>query len=270
MTEIVQVILESECTDVELAAVTEAFESAGIPAQVEASYSRRAAEVLPWLIEIEKSAKYLAAAITGGLLAAPGADAWTSLKRLVGRLYKARKDSRGNVVVRDPDTNTEIALERDLPDEAYQRLLEIESPRAPQSGIPRWDRERRQWVDPLAGLLRCGYPGCTAAATEGRVRQLRPTAMERREFCDPHAVAADLGDEQRGSEDRVKLGCPCYVRCLSDIQVSALSLIVRGLERRWDWAPSATIQLTRNRQLNLRADGIGIQQGRLQMALRWL
>jgi hypothetical protein len=40
----------------------------------------------------------------------------------VGRLYKARKGN-GNVVLRDSDTNTEILLEPDLPDEAYQQLL---------------------------------------------------------------------------------------------------------------------------------------------------
>lgn len=193
--EIVEVILESEATDTDQAAVAEVFESEGIRAEVNAAFVRRSADVLPWLIEIEKGAKYLAVALAGGLLAAPGADGWAAVKRLVGRLYEARKGSPGNVVVRDPGTNTEIPLEPDLPDEAYQRLLEIESPQAPQSGILRWDRERRQWVDPLAGLLRCCYPGCSEAATEGRVRQLSPTAMERREFCEPHAARADLGDD---------------------------------------------------------------------------
>lgn len=191
--EIVEVILESEATDADRAAVAEVFDSAGVPAEVKGAYVRRSAEALPWLIEIEKGAKYAVAMLAGGALSGPGQDAWTALKKLVSRLYKARK-GQGSVVLRDPDTNTEIPLEPDLPDEAYRQLLEMESPRAPQSGILRWDRERRQWVDPLVGLLRCRYPGCTEAATEGRVRQLSPTARERREFCDPHAVAADLGD----------------------------------------------------------------------------
>jgi hypothetical protein len=195
MSEIVLVILESEVTEADRAAVAEVFESAGIPADVKGAYIRESAEALPWLIQIEKDARYLAAALAGGLLSAPGADAWAALKRLVGRLYEARKGAPGNVVVRDPDTKTEIPLEPDLPDDAYQRLLEIESPRAPQSGILRWDRERQQWVDPLAGRFRCRYAGCSEPATEGRVRQLSPTSTERREFCEPHAAAADLGDD---------------------------------------------------------------------------
>jgi hypothetical protein len=194
MSEVVEVILESEATDADRAAVAEAFASVGITAQVEGAYARRSAQVLPWLIEIERDLKYLVDALILGGVAAAGADGWKALRELVGRLYKARR-GEGNVVVRDPDTNTEIPFEPDLPDEAYQRLLEIESPRAPQSGILRWDRERRQWVDPLAGRFRCRYPGCTEAATEGRVRQLSPTSSERREFCDPHAAAVDLGDD---------------------------------------------------------------------------
>jgi hypothetical protein len=195
MSEIVQVILESESTDADRATVAEVFESAGIRAEVEGAYIRESAQVLPWLIQIERDLKYLVDAVALGGVAAAGADGWMLLKDLVTSLYKARK-GQGEVVLRDPDTRTEIPLPPNLPDEAYQKLLEIESPRAPQSGVLRWDRERHQWVDPLGGLLRCRYPGCTEAAVEGRVRQLSPTSMERREFCDPHAAAADLGDSR--------------------------------------------------------------------------
>jgi hypothetical protein len=89
----------------------------------------------------------------------------------------------------------EILLPAELPDEAYQRLLELEAARPLQSGILRWDREQRAWIDPLAGYLWCRYPGCAEPAAEGRVRQHGPTAVEHREFCDVHAAAADLGDE---------------------------------------------------------------------------
>jgi hypothetical protein len=195
MAEIIQVTLESEAADADLAAVAGVFESAGIPVEIEGAYIRHSAQILPWLIEIESSFRYLAAGAAGGAVAAIGTDGWIAVKRLVGCLYEARK-GRGDVVLRDPDTRTEVPLPRDLPDEAYQRLSEIEEPRAPQSGILRWDRERRAWIDPLAGLLRCRYPGCTEAAAEGRVQQLSPASMERREFCGPHAAAADLGDDR--------------------------------------------------------------------------
>jgi hypothetical protein len=168
MTEHVQVVPESECTDAERAAVAEVFEAVGITAEVEGADIRESAgETLPWLIQIETAFSNLGALIVAGALGAAGADGWERVNDLASRLYEARKDSSGDVTLKDPDTTAEIPLPRDLPDEAYRRLSEIERPRAPQSGILRWDRERREWIDPLAGLLRCRYQGCGEPAAEG-------------------------------------------------------------------------------------------------------
>jgi hypothetical protein len=131
-----------------------------------------------------------------GATAAAGADGWAALKGLVGRLRGARTNPDGNITIREVESGTEILLTPELPDEAYQRLLELEDTRAPRSGILTRDREQRAWVDPLAGHFRCRYPGCVEPATEGRVRQQGPTSIERREYCDIHAAAADLGDER--------------------------------------------------------------------------
>jgi hypothetical protein len=196
MPEIVHVILESESTEAERTAVGKIFEDSGIRATVEGAYIRESAEVLPWLIQIEANLRQMFGYLLAGATGAAGAEGWTRLKDLVIRLYEARKGTPGDVTLKDPESRTEIPLPRGLPDEAYERLAEIENPRAPHSGILRWDRERQRWIDPLAGLLRCRYPSCGLAATEGRVRQLSATAMERREFCDTHAAAADLGDER--------------------------------------------------------------------------
>ena len=64
----VEVILESEVTDVERAAVAEVFESAGIEADVLGAYVRRSADILPWIIEITvaaTAARLVWAAIAG-------------------------------------------------------------------------------------------------------------------------------------------------------------------------------------------------------------
>jgi hypothetical protein len=50
MTGGLDVMLETECTDADIAAVSEVFESAGIPADVSAVYARRSAGPLPWVI----------------------------------------------------------------------------------------------------------------------------------------------------------------------------------------------------------------------------
>src|SRR5262249_38159296 len=65
MTDRIKVILESEGTDADLAAVVEIFGSAGIPAEVKCVYARESAEALPWLMEIQRGLKYLAVALAG-------------------------------------------------------------------------------------------------------------------------------------------------------------------------------------------------------------
>lgn len=99
-----------------------------------------------WVLSV---ARYLAAGVAGGFVAGPGADAWTEVKRLVKRIFKAPKDSPGDAA--------------------------------------------------LSGKQACRYPGCTEAATERRVRQLSTTSSERRDFCELHAAAVDLGDDHAWS-----------------------------------------------------------------------
>jgi hypothetical protein len=199
MTDPVHVIVESECSKADQAAVAWVFASAGIPVDIEPAYARRSAEILPWIIQIETSlghlVSYLLAGAAGGATGAAGADGWAALKGLVSRLRNARATAAGDVTIKEIESESEILLSAELPDEAYQRLLELEATRPLQSGILKWDREQRAWIDPLAGYLWCRYPGCMEPAAEGRVRHHSPTAVERREFCDVHAAAADLGDE---------------------------------------------------------------------------
>jgi hypothetical protein len=135
MTQRLQVIVESESAEAERAAVADVFEVVGIPADVRGAYIRESAgDVLPWLIQIETTVKDLFGLGPAGAAGAVGADGWTGIKDLVRHLYEARKGKDGGVTLRDPETRTEIRLPPDLPDEAYQRLAEIEHPRSQQSG----------------------------------------------------------------------------------------------------------------------------------------
>lgn len=200
MTESVDVVLESECTAADVDAVEAVFEAAGIPADVRAGYVRESAADLPWLVIIFVSVwaagTFVKAALQGAGDEA-GRDAWRALMRLIKAIYEARQSSpasQGSVSIRIADPSVEIPLPPDLPEVAYQRLFEIEDPRARLSGILMWDNEAQAWVDALAGKLRCGYPRCSTRATQGRVRNLSETIIERREFCDVHAEAADAGD----------------------------------------------------------------------------
>jgi len=193
----VEVSLEVEASAADREAVAGIFESAGIRADVQADYIRRSAELLPWLIVISVvAARFLWAAV-GGAGDEAGRDAWKGLKWLVAALYEARRSSQspqGGVSISDQETGVEIQFPPGLPDRAYIRIVQIESPSAPLSGILRWDDDAQDWTDVFAGEYRCFYPGCSADATQSRVRNPAPGAMESRLLCDLHAAAADAGD----------------------------------------------------------------------------
>jgi hypothetical protein len=193
----VEVSLEAEASAADREAVVRVFESADIQADVRADYIRRSADLLPWLIVIGVvAARFLWTAL-GGAGDEAGRDAWRGLKSLVTGLYEARRSSespQGGVSIRDSETSVEIQLPPGLPDQAYIRIIQIEFPNAPLSGILRWDDNAQDWTDVFAGQYRCFYPGCSADATQSRVRNPAPGAMESRLLCDLHAAAADIGD----------------------------------------------------------------------------
>ena len=200
MTEFVDVILESECTAADVAAVGAVFEAAGISADVRGGYIRESAADLPWLVIIFvgvwASGTFVKAALQGAGDEA-GRDGWRALMHLIKAIYEARQSSQasqGSVSIRIADPPVEIPLPPELPEVAYQRLFEIKDPPARLSGILMWDNEAQAWVDARAGKFRCDYPRCSEQATQARVRHLNETTILRREFCDAHAKAADAGD----------------------------------------------------------------------------
>jgi len=199
MTDRLDVILESECTDADIASVTEVFETAGIPAEIRGAYVRESYRLLPWVVII--GGGYAAWTFIKAALQAAGdeagRDGWRALMRLVADLREARKGSRapeGTVSIRTYDPPLEIPLQPDLPEMAYRQLLEIEAPQAPLSGILMWDGEAGVWRDAWARTSRCDYPDCHEWATQGRVNRPTATTAVRREFCDAHAKAADAAD----------------------------------------------------------------------------
>lgn len=202
MTERLDVILESECSDADLAAVDEVFEVAGLPADVHGAYVRESAGILPWVIIIGLPAWAIGVFVKAALEGAgdeAGRDGWRALMHLVQALYEARKASRapqGTVSLDVSAPRLEIPLPPDLPEVAYRRLGEIEEPRASLSGILMWDGEAGAWRDARAETSRCDYPRCEEWTTQGRMNRPTETVLVRREFCDTHADAADAGDPQ--------------------------------------------------------------------------
>src|SRR5690348_16003245 len=93
-----EVMLETECTDADIAAVTEVFETAGIQADISPVLARRSADLLPWVLVlggISVAWTFVKAAVQGAGDEA-GREGWRALMRLVKALYEARKDSRSS------------------------------------------------------------------------------------------------------------------------------------------------------------------------------
>lgn len=114
-----------------------------------------AVTLMPWFIDIWMPLGAFLSAVAAGAGTAAGKDGWKALKQLVKRLYDSRKSSQApqGPGVRIQDRCAVIPLPRDLPDEAYQRLCEIEN-LPPAAGYPpfrsiEWDSDLQAWAEPL-------------------------------------------------------------------------------------------------------------------------
>lgn len=132
-----------------------------------------------------------------------GRDGWHALMHFVRRLYEKRNASstapEGTVTLDAAYPPAQVRLPADLPDIAYRRLYELMELRAPLSGILIWDHDTELWQDPLVGKRACQYPDCPQQAMEQRALHVDGSVRDRRFFCEVHAAAADIGDEQAWS-----------------------------------------------------------------------
>jgi hypothetical protein len=140
---------ETEAPDDEVRAVTAVFRDAGIDVEFEPGLMRLSQDPLPWVVYFSVAAPILtflsAFAKKTGELAAE--DAWPVLKDVVRRIVAARRDSeQGQIELRDVESRTTVQLLPGLPDEAYQRLFELDWSRAGK-GKMGWDARRKEWID---------------------------------------------------------------------------------------------------------------------------
>ena len=142
----IEVHVDRSASTSELEAVEQAFSEAGIDAEVRADYEAYS-ELPPWAIYLAVST---AAIFWTGFVGAAGADAWKSLRDLIGKLFRARDESKspkGSVVVTITEVHERIVFSDGLPDEAYKSLLKIEITKT-QSGQIQWDDKAGAWRDP--------------------------------------------------------------------------------------------------------------------------
>jgi hypothetical protein len=143
------VLLDASTSDGEVQEVQHAFAAAGVEADVQATYERKGIGEFPWIVMITAPA----AAFFTAIAAAAGKDAYRVTKNLVWEVWTSRargSGSRGDVILRDEDTGVWIALESDLPTEAYEKLAGLDLTRfeTDRFGYLKYDRERGEWRPP--------------------------------------------------------------------------------------------------------------------------
>ncbi len=142
----VQVLLEAEARDDEVATVATILAQAGLEAHVSTDPNcKGAGGEFPWMVAISIPAT----AFFTAFATEAGKDAYKHLKRFVGRLYDARKSSKfrtGRVVLIDRDTGRSFTLPPLLSGEAWEQL---KAPRADDFALSvfRWDPETGEWKE---------------------------------------------------------------------------------------------------------------------------
>lgn len=140
---------ETEAPGEEVRAVTAVFREAGVQVEFEPGLMRLSQDVLPWVVYFSVATPILtflsAFAKRTGELAAE--DAWLVLKDFVRRIAAARGGSEnGHIDLHYVESRATIQLLPGLPDEAYQRLFELDWSRA-RKGKMGWDQRRNEWMD---------------------------------------------------------------------------------------------------------------------------
>jgi hypothetical protein len=186
----VTLIVESEASPRALQALRDVVDDFGLrDVEVEASYERRSADPLPWIIEIAISAPvaafFVELAKSAGKSA--GEDAWKTFREFVDTLRRRRReagDEAGTLILGVGPI--EVPLADELPDVAFEQLQLMDDVSAPFSGLLKWENESGRWIDPLAGQIVCDAESCTNAATTEQVIQLE-NGLARKFWCALHS-----------------------------------------------------------------------------------
>ena len=131
----------------EVATIKEAFARNGFDVEVEANLERRAAFVLPWIVQVAVLSPFVA--FFKGFGEAAGRDAYEALRSWMHDVFAAREDAespQGTVQLADPD-HTHLEFPTGISDRAFEALRNIDWPEWTGAWMV-WDEDRGVWYDP--------------------------------------------------------------------------------------------------------------------------
>ncbi len=136
--DLLEVHLDVGADEQEIAAVSRAYDEAGVPAIVTASIVRRSAitELLPWTMVVKVSLTVFLLRFANNA----ADDAYRALQTLIRRVYEARRGRPGSICLEDGERK--VILTDEVPDEGLRELVEgkLDAP-----GYYVWDAGRGVW-----------------------------------------------------------------------------------------------------------------------------
>ena len=140
----IDILLDSTASDSEIAAVKAIVLEEGIEGSIEASWSSRGEGEFPWIICLTAPVATFLSAFFATIGKKAGEDAYQLIRRLVAKLFDARRNRNGAIELWDQDTRTHIILTDDLPCEAYAQLAQKGLDQI-KGGYWTWDSELKEW-----------------------------------------------------------------------------------------------------------------------------
>ena len=136
--DLLEVHLDVEADEQEIAAVSCVYEEAGVPAIVSASIHRRSAvsEHLPWTMVVTVPLTVFLLRLANNV----ADDAYKALKTLIRRVYEARRGRPGSIRLDDGDRT--IIITDGISDDGLRELVEG---KLDASGYYVWDAARGAW-----------------------------------------------------------------------------------------------------------------------------
>ena len=148
----VEVSLDTDASDEEIAAVRNVLAEVGLEADISNNYETKALDLTPWIVHIGLvgGGVYLAAFLKRlGELNAESAN--EAFKRLPRRLAAARAKSnrpQGTPTLwSERPEDLGVVLQADLPEKAMEQLLDGDFPGEAESGQLRFDFSEERWRD---------------------------------------------------------------------------------------------------------------------------
>ena len=140
----IDILLDSYASASEIDAVEAVAREEGILGSVQANLSSRFIGESQWVIYLSVPIGIIFYKFFGTIGEEAGKDAYQGIRRLISRLFGARRNTNGCVELRDDNTRTHIILTGDLPEEAYSQLA-YKGLRQLKGGYWTWDSKLKEW-----------------------------------------------------------------------------------------------------------------------------